>query len=175
MKNGSPVRFHCGMRKNFLPDTAAVSLRSSWYWSGWLASRSLCGSVPCSCKKTRMFSARNSWLQYSTGKSTGTTGYISSSYSRHGLKVLFPAMRRKSAVLPETQCWKETLCCILFPGRSNIGKYLPGPEKPCKHPAYTDIVSIDFSSESVKSFSKESCRPCFAGRPRRPVRSGARS
>ena len=29
---------------------------------------------------------------------------------------------------------------ILFPGRSNIGKYLPGPEKPCKHPAYTDIV-----------------------------------
>ena len=92
---------------DFIPDTATVSLHSSWYWSDWPASQSLCESAPCSCKKTRMFSAHNNWFLYSAGKSTGTTGYISSSYFRYGLKVLFPAMRRKSAVLPETRCWKR--------------------------------------------------------------------
>lgn len=84
---------------DFIPDTATVSLHSSWYWSDWPASQSLCESAPCSCKKTRMFSAHNNWFLYSAGKSTGTTGYISSSYFRYGLMVLFPAMRRKSAVI----------------------------------------------------------------------------
>ena len=46
-----------------------------------------------------MFSAHSRLSQYSSEMSTKTVGYISSSYFRYGLMVLFPAMRRKSAVI----------------------------------------------------------------------------
>lgn len=90
---------------------AKASLRNSWYLSDWSAFRFLCGCAPCNCIKTIMFSAHSNLFLYSICMNKEKVGYIETTHCQSGSMVLFPAMRRKSAAVPEIWCWKSIFWC----------------------------------------------------------------
>ena len=64
----------------------------------------LCSCAPCNCIKVRMFSAHSNLFLYSICMNKEKVGYIETTHCQSGSMVLFPAMRRKSAAVPEIWC-----------------------------------------------------------------------
>ena len=107
----NPEHFYSCSRQICHRHKAKASLRHSWYLSDWSAFRFLCGCAPCNCIKTRMFSAHSNLFLYSICMNKEKVGYIETTHCQSGSMVLFPAMRRKSAAVPEIWCWKRVFWC----------------------------------------------------------------
>ena len=154
---------------------AEFSWHSMRYCSGLPSVRFRSGFLPCNCTVTRTFSVHNNWFLCSTGIHKRTAEYISSMHCRYGSGVPFPARTENLQLFQKKRTEKSLFFSLPGSGAVTYASTLRLPNRFVMTGRTAIKQQSVFSAEKIKSVSMESCLPCPAGLPFRPVRAGGRS